>query len=134
MNRELTKKEKEFADEYLATGNGTRSALKAYDTESERVAASIASENLTKPDIRAYIEQHASGAMSRIVELSYSAENETVKLKANQDILDRAGFKPTDRVDVTTQGEKMESVNLDIMAKRMSEELKESKTDDITTS
>jgi phage terminase small subunit len=130
MNIKLTKKEKEFADEYLATGNGTRSALKAYDTESLRVAASIASENLTKPDIRAYIEEHASGAMSRIVELSYSAENETVKLKANQDILDRAGFKPTDRVDVTTLGEKVANVDLDAMAREMSERLKEAKTND----
>lgn len=48
---DLTKKQKEFVKEYIDTGNGTQAALKVYDTDSPRVAASIAHENLTKPDI-----------------------------------------------------------------------------------
>lgn len=54
MPRKLTKKEKGFVTEYLKTGNGTLSALKNYEIESEHpanVAAAIASENLRKPKI-----------------------------------------------------------------------------------
>lgn len=97
MAEKLTKKEKAFADEYLETGNGTQSALKAYDTTSERVAASIAHENLRKPDIAQYIQDNAKEAISRIVQISISAENEAVRLSANKDILDRAGYKAVER-------------------------------------
>ena len=102
----LTKKQKEFADEYLETGNGTQAALKAYDIETkkkEECAASIGYENLRKPQIQAYIENEAEGAASRIVEISKTAKMEAVKLNANKDILDRAGFKPTDKTDNTVR-------------------------------
>lgn len=54
MARALTKKQKGFVKDYAKTGNGVQAALKNYEIESkdkERVAASIATENLTKPDI-----------------------------------------------------------------------------------
>lgn len=51
MADKLTRKQKIFVKEYVKTGNGTVSALKAYDTDSERVAQTIASENLSKPII-----------------------------------------------------------------------------------
>lgn len=47
----LTKKQQTFVKEYIETGNGTQSALKAYDTTSEAVASAIAVENLQKPMI-----------------------------------------------------------------------------------
>ena len=50
MSRGLTKKQQIFIKEYNRTGNGTKSALKAYDTDN-LTARSIASENLTKPHI-----------------------------------------------------------------------------------
>ncbi len=51
----LTKKQRGFVKTYVETGNGTKAALTNYDIKSpdkERVAASIAAENLTKPDIQ----------------------------------------------------------------------------------
>lgn len=48
----LSKKEEGFVKDYVKTGNGTRSALKNYDTTSENVAGAIASENLRKPKIQ----------------------------------------------------------------------------------
>lgn len=51
----LSKKQKVFVDEYLATGNGRQSALKAYNTTDPNVAGAIASENLTKPNVSEYI-------------------------------------------------------------------------------
>lgn len=47
----LSRKQKIFVEEYIKTGHGTNSALKAYDTKDEHVARSIATENLTKPVI-----------------------------------------------------------------------------------
>ena len=100
MARKLTKKQKGFADDYVDTGNATKSALKNYDTEDYFTAGNIASDNLKKPKIIEYIEANADNAMSRIVEISIKAKNETVKLNANKDIVDRAGFKPTERQEV----------------------------------
>jgi hypothetical protein len=47
----LTKKQRGFVTDYLATGNGTKAALAHYDVTKEHTAASIASENLRKPEI-----------------------------------------------------------------------------------
>lgn len=53
----LTRKQKIFVEEYIETGNGTQSALKAYDTESDNTAAQIATENLRKPQIVKALEE-----------------------------------------------------------------------------
>ena len=48
----LTIKENAFVEAYLANGcNGTQAALKAFNTTSENVAASMASEYLRKPKV-----------------------------------------------------------------------------------
>lgn len=54
----LTKKERAFLKEFIATGNGTLSALKVYDTDDYATAGVIASENLKrlKNPIRAFME------------------------------------------------------------------------------
>ncbi len=52
--RRLSKKQKGFIKDYIATGNGTQAALNNYDIESDKpdvVAANIASENLRKPQV-----------------------------------------------------------------------------------
>ena len=52
MSRKPTLKQKAFVEEYVRNGgNGTQAAMKVYDTEDNATARSIASENLTKPDI-----------------------------------------------------------------------------------
>lgn len=51
----LTYKQKVFADEYIKTGNGSKSAIGIYGTEDPDVAKVIASENLTKPNVANYI-------------------------------------------------------------------------------
>ena len=50
----LTAKQRLFADEYIKSGNATQSAIKA--GYSPRTVRSIGQENLTKPDIKAYID------------------------------------------------------------------------------
>ena len=52
----LTPKQKAFADYYIECGNSTEAARKA--GYSEKTSRSIGAENLTKPDISAYIAEH----------------------------------------------------------------------------
>ena len=54
MERKLTTKQKIFCDEYLKSGNAIEAAIKA--GYSPKTAKSIGQENLTKPDLKAYID------------------------------------------------------------------------------
>ncbi len=94
---ELTKKQKEFADEYLETGNGTQAALKAYDASNENSASVEASRTLRKAKVQKYLEDKAEKAALRVEELSNQNENLSVALNASKDILDRAGYKPVEK-------------------------------------
>lgn len=77
----LTPKQEKFVVEYGKNGgNGTKAALVAYDTDNERVASSIASENLAKPNIydeaRAALAKHnvTLDRMSKVVSDALDAE------------------------------------------------------------
>ncbi len=50
----MTVKQKRFCDEYLISGNATDAAIKA--GYSPKTAYSIGNENLSKPEIKAYIQ------------------------------------------------------------------------------
>ena len=52
--KKLTPKQKAFADEYLKSGNATQAAIKA--GYSDKSARFVGAENLTKPNIKAYID------------------------------------------------------------------------------
>ena len=51
----LTEKQKRFADEYIKSGNATQAAIKA--GYSKRTARTIAQQNLTKLNIKSYIDE-----------------------------------------------------------------------------
>lgn len=105
----LSPKQFGFVRDYLETGNGTQAALKNYNIRGknkENIAAAIAKENLTKPQIKEVLEDAAQGAMARIIQLSMDAENEAVRLSANKDILDRAGYKPLNRLEMKAEVKK----------------------------
>lgn len=51
----LTEKQRRFADYYIETGNATESAIKA--GYSKRTAKQIATENLSKPYLKSYIDK-----------------------------------------------------------------------------
>ena len=51
----LTLKQQRFADEYIIRGNATQAAILA--GYSKKTARSIGQENLTKPDIKKYIDE-----------------------------------------------------------------------------
>lgn len=58
MARKITPKQKKFADAYLESGNGTLAVMESYDVPQDKpnLAAVIASENLTKPNVINYLE------------------------------------------------------------------------------
>lgn len=98
----LTPKLERFARAYLDKGVGSVAVREAgYDLSGSKDPAStarvIASENLTRLNVREFLAKHALPAASRIEELSKTSNNSMVKLLANKDILDRAGFKPVER-------------------------------------
>ncbi len=111
MIKKLTKKQKEFADKFIETGNGAEAAREAYNIggkggdDVQNVSSTIASENIRKPNIKGYLESEADEAKNRIVELSKLAENESVRLSANKDICDRTHGKSAQSMDITTAGE-----------------------------
>ena len=51
----LTLKQQRFADEYIISGNATQAATLA--KKKKKTARSIGQENLTKPDIKKYIDE-----------------------------------------------------------------------------
>ncbi|HEY8383447.1 MAG TPA: terminase small subunit [Microvirga sp.] len=64
MPRSLTPKQQRFVDEYLVDLNGTQAALRAgYST---RTAASIAHENLTKPEVQTAIVEAQTARAQRV--------------------------------------------------------------------
>lgn len=54
----MTPKQKKFADEYIQSGNATKSAIKA--GYSKKTAYSVGSENLRKHEIKQYIDERMS--------------------------------------------------------------------------
>ena len=132
--QELTKKEKEFADEYLETGHKTKSAIKAYDIGSkggskdkehiEKTASAIAAENLGKPRVIQYLEDNSEKAVLNIIELGDQRVNLPVALGANKDILDRAGYKPIDKSQSVVVNVSVNDEYLDELAKKMNEDIK----------
>lgn len=99
---------KEFANEYLETGNGTQSVLDTNpNITNDNSAAATASRLLRNVKVQQYLENIAEKAATRIEQLMEQSENLPVALGASKDIMDRAGFKPIDKSDHTTQGEKI---------------------------
>lgn len=106
----LTKKQKAFADEYIRDkkASNTEIARRTYNITDNNTAKSIATENLTKPAIQLYINQHVDKAKETVVSLLDSDKDE-IKLRSAQDILDRTHGKATQKTEVKKQSV---SVNL----------------------
>lgn len=81
MSRKLSIKQQKFIEKYLATGNGVQSALAVYDVKSDKaysVAASIAHENLNKPEIKKAISERLSDDL-------LAEKHEALLMKTNQE-------------------------------------------------
>lgn len=87
----LTPKEQILADEYLKTGNGTKSALIAYDTDDVNVAAVIASRNLRKANVKQYVAEQCKIAGLTVpkvlLRLSEELDAERVLISPKGDVI-----------------------------------------------
>jgi phage terminase small subunit len=108
----LTDKQKKFVEAYFEFNNGTNAAIMAgYGAKG---AHAEASRQLKNVKVREYIEElqkerreliqnrlagMAEKAAEMMFELAMNAESENVRVNALKDILDRAGYKPTDKVE-----------------------------------
>ncbi len=124
-HKEPTLKEKALADAYTrgdkgTRGNGVRSAMKAYNIgsqggsktkrQAEQTAAIIAHDVLRKPNVKEYIQGIAYEMANIVHKIAREGETDTNRLNAAKDMLDRAGYKPVDSVDVTSGGEIIQSI------------------------
>ena len=97
-----TAKQEAFIDAYCLTGNAKKSAVMAgYPEKSAKQKGHDLKVQFMK-EIKDRIERSvmdaAPVALSAMRSLAEAA-SETVRLAANKDLLDRAGLKPTDRIE-----------------------------------
>jgi len=87
------------------TGNAKRAAIMAgYSAKTAEVNGPIMRKKLSveiAEATRNALNHHAAMSVKNLVELANNAESESVRLQANKDLLDRAGYKPTDKVEQT---------------------------------
>jgi phage terminase small subunit len=117
-----------FVQEYLKNGNGKHAAIAA--GYSETSAECQASRMLKNDKVRQYLDkkeanldrdlremfvEKAVKAFNVMEELMESAVNESVRFNAAKDFLDRAGYKPVDKIvaDVTTRSYEDQLAELD---------------------
>ncbi len=79
---DLTLKQRKWIKEYIATGNATKAALKAYDCKNDVVAASIGSENLRKLQIPELMEEMG---LTDVALINVGTEG---MMKANKSLMD----------------------------------------------
>ncbi len=103
----LTRKQKAFADALINNPklSATRAALQTYGTPEKpptyQTAQQLSHENLTKPNIQLYLDEHVQKAKNRVVEL-IDSKKEDIALRASDSILDRTLGKATQRTEVTS--------------------------------
>lgn len=101
----LTRKQKAFADELLANPkqSATQAANKTYDVATLNAAAVQAHQNLMKPNVQLYLDEHVQKAKNKVVTL-IDSDDEQIALRASDSILDRTLGKATQRVEQHTTG------------------------------
>lgn len=109
-NIKLTRRQKAFADHLLSNPreSATKAVEKTYAVTSYGAARAIASENLTKPNIQLYLNEHVEKAKNRVVQL-IDSEKEEIALRASDSVLDRVLGKATQRTEISST-----SVNLNL--------------------
>ena len=94
----LTIKQTRFVDEIIKTGNATEAASKVYNTKNRRTAQTMWSHNLSNVIISAEIESRVNKCKNEMYRLAMSAEKDSDKIKALQDVIDRAEGKATIKI------------------------------------
>ena len=103
---ERKERDEELVREYVNNGaNATQAAIAvgvspaSASTVGYRLKSRLTKEIDTEQ--KAQLRGYAPKAISQIQSLAEKAESENVRLKANADLLDRAGWKPVDKQEIT---------------------------------
>ena len=96
--RKITAQQEKFLDYYLLSGNATKAAEHAgYGAPKQR---GYDQTRKLKKEIeagqKAMLKNSVPTAINNIILLAEKAESEAVRLNACKDLLDRAGYKPTE--------------------------------------
>jgi phage terminase small subunit len=102
--KELTDKQKQFCKEYVTDWNATRAAIAS--GYSEKSAKEIGCENLTKPNIKAYIE-HIQKDLLKLCGVSVLGNVMKLKEIIEDDLTD----KPSDKIKALEVINKMLGLN-----------------------
>jgi hypothetical protein len=114
-----TGKQDKFIDSYCLTGNATKAAEMAGYSKTSAKQQGHTLKNQFAGEIgermKRMIQDCVPGALAQINDLAGTAESEGVRLNACRDILDRAGFKPVDKQEVSH----VESTSTDELKKEL---------------
>lgn len=109
----LTQKEELFVSEYIKDGNGSRAVMLAYDVKNANTASSMAylilkrehikqAVKMRKHDIWEHFKLEAENMFNLLCEMANNPNTPPrVKIDAIRDVLDRAGYKPIDKQEIT---------------------------------
>lgn len=113
----LKPKTKEFVDTLLSNPklSQTEAYIRTHATNNRKAASVEASRTLAKPSVGIYKASQVAKAKKRIVSL-VDTDNESIALKASQDILDRTEGKAIQRNETTSR---VVEVKLDLSGVRI---------------
>ena len=100
----LTEQRKHFVEAYCRLGNGTLAAKEAGYKDSPSLVnqASKLKRELSSEiaeELTANFMSAAPKALSILMDLAEKSASDSVKFQASKDLLDRAGFRPIDRME-----------------------------------
>ena len=102
----MTDKQDLFIQEYVRSGNATKSAIHAGYSEKTAKAQGHQLKNKLSEQIKdatyKALQDKIPQALKWVTDLAENAESESVRLGAVKDILDRAGMKPVEKIETTT--------------------------------
>ena len=117
---EVRERDEQFVHAFVENGgNATQAAIAIGATQSSASTIGYRLNNRLADQIEAVQKQELRGyspvALGQIQQLAENATSENVRLKANTDLLDRAGWKPVDKSEVTTHDDIKNKTHDEIM-------------------
>jgi phage terminase small subunit len=100
-----TDKQERFIESYCLTGNATKAAeMAGYSKKgSKQMGYMLKNQFSSEIDerMRKMIQDAVPGALAQVSDLVANAVSEGVRLNACRDVLDRAGYKPVERQEIS---------------------------------
>ena len=108
--KEHTDRDEAFVREYVRNGgNATQAAVSCGVSDTSASTIGYRLKNRLGMEIdaehRDMLKGYAPKAFDQMRNLAENAESENVRLKANSDLLDRAGYRPIDKSEITQMNE-----------------------------